>query len=430
MSRHCAKSETALRCTVLKNFLGEDFRGMSVRLAQCQLFRWFCKLPELENVRVPGKSMLQEYAHWLEHEEMKKVLRLLCEAMGDEDRAREIGLEAELEMAVAWFDSTCLKANIHFPADWVLLRDAVRTIIKAILVIRRHGLKIRMPEPEDFIAAINAQTMAMSAASRRKPGGKKLRKRVLRAMKKICRTVSQHAERYRKALDQRWKETDLTRKEAEVILRRMDNVLDQLPEAMKQAHERIIGERPVANADKILSLYEEDIHVIVRGKSGADVEFGNSLFVAETACGFIIDHELRKEMSPGDAKWLQERYASVKEASGGRLCGAVADRGFDSAAARKFLQKHESFNGLCPRDSRELKRRMSEDEAFVGAQRRRAQTEGRIGILKNVFLQGVPRAKGFKNRELQVDWAVLSHNLWVIARQAWRKKEEQEALAA
>ncbi len=52
---------------------------------------------------------------------------------------------------------------------------------------------------------------------------------------------------------------------------------------IKQALERIIGERPVANADKILSLYESDLHVIVRCKAGADVEFGNTLFLAETS---------------------------------------------------------------------------------------------------------------------------------------------------
>jgi len=38
---------------------------------------------------------------------------------------------------------------------------------------------------------------------------------------------------------------------------------------VKQAHERIIGERLVPNADKILSLYDADLHVIVRGKAGA-----------------------------------------------------------------------------------------------------------------------------------------------------------------
>jgi hypothetical protein len=196
---------------------------------------------------------------------MEKVLGQLREAMADENRAREIGLESELEMAVAWVDTTCLKANIHFPADWVLLKDAVRTLIKAIVVIRRHGLLVRMPEPEEFLSEMNAQAMGMSAASRRKPGSKKARKRMLRLMKKLCQTVRKHADRYRKALDQRWEQTDLTRREAEVILRRMDTVLAQLPAAVKQAHERIIGERAVPNAEKILSLYESDIHVIVRG---------------------------------------------------------------------------------------------------------------------------------------------------------------------
>jgi len=29
-----------------------------------------------------------------------------------------------------YFDRTCLKAPIHFPVDWVLLRDATRTLMK------------------------------------------------------------------------------------------------------------------------------------------------------------------------------------------------------------------------------------------------------------------------------------------------------------
>ena len=417
--RHAERSERALRCTLLRHLLGEDYREMSVRLAQCELFQWFCKIPVFEVVKVPAKSTLHEYGQWLPHQEMEKVSARLREAMVDEMRAREIGLETELDMDVAWVDTTCLKANIHFPADWVLLRDAVRTLIKAILVIRRHGLLVRMPEPEDFLSSMNAQAMAMSAAVRRKPGSKKARKRVLRQMKKICRKVREHAQRYRLALNERWMQTDLTRREAEVILRRMDGVLEQLPAAVRQAHERIIGERPVANGEKILSLYEKDLHVIVRGKAGAEVEFGNSLFVAETASGFILDHALRRGGSPGDAKWLQERYGVMKAASGGRLCAAVGDRGFDSAGSRRKLQEEDAFNGLCPRDPVEMRRRMNEDESFVGAQKRRAQTEGRIGILKNVFLQGVPRSKGFESRQLQVAWAVLAHNHWVAARVPW-----------
>ena len=427
VERYLMHSARALRCTVLKNLVGGSYREISKLLAMSPLYRWFCGSEQFAVIQVPGKSTLQDYAHWLPAESMERLLETLTRAVADEQRAREIGLESELDMAIAWVDTTCLKACIHFPIDWVLLRDAVRTLVKCILTIRRHGLKRRIPEPESFLREINALSMGMSAAARRKPGSKRERKRVLRAIKRVSKLVEEHGQRYRDALDEHWSQSDLTRKEAEVILRRMDNVLDQLPQARRQAHERIIGGRKVANGEKILSLYESDLHVIVRGKAGADVEFGNSLFLAESADGFILDHELKREISEGDPKWLQQRYAGMKEKSGDRLCGIVTDRGFESKASRRMLDKEGLFNGICPRDPKELARRMREDELFRVTLRRRAQTEARVAVLKNVFLGGTPRAKGFENRQLQVAWAVLSHNLWVLARLPWAC--DQKALA-
>jgi hypothetical protein len=430
IERYLTHSSRALRCTVLKNLVGGSYREISKVLAMSPLYRWFCGLEEFALIRVPGKSTLRDYAHWLPAQQMEKILATLTRAVCDEEHAREIGLESELDLSVAWVDTTCLKACIHFPTDWVLLRDAVRTLVKCILTIRRHGLKRRIPEPEDFLRQINALSMGMSAAARRKPGSKRERKRVLRAIKGLSKLVEEHGQRYRDALDKHWNQSDLTHKEAEVILRRMDNVLIQLPRARRQAHERIIGGRKVANAGKILSLYESDLHVIVRGKAGADVEFGNSLFLAENADGFILDHELKREISEGDAKWLQQRYAGMKEKSADRLCGVVADRGFESKASRRMLDEEGLFNGICPRDPRELARRMRQDELFRVTIRRRAQTEARVAVLKNVFLGGIPRAKGFENRQIQVDWAVLSHNLWVLARLPWACEQQAVAEAA
>jgi hypothetical protein len=60
---HIQWSERALRCTLLRHLLGESFRGMSMRLAECQLFRNFCNIKEFEVVTVPGKSTLQVYEH-------------------------------------------------------------------------------------------------------------------------------------------------------------------------------------------------------------------------------------------------------------------------------------------------------------------------------------------------------------------------------
>jgi len=37
------------------------------------------------------------------------------------------------------------------------------------------------------------------------------------------------------------------------------------------------------------------------------------------------------------------------------------------------------------------------------------------------------REKGFEHRELAVGWAVLGHNLWVVARMARAAQQEQQA---
>ena len=152
-------------------------------------------------------------------------------------------MKEALDLEAYFLDSTCLKANIHFPTDWVLLRDAVRTLMKATLLIRQAGLRGRMQPPEEFLRRMNRLSIDMTQQARR-AGSKKGRKRVLRQMKKLVGVVRAHARRHRDLLDKQWEQTDWTRAQAEQILRRIDGVLELLPQAQKQAHERIIGGAP------------------------------------------------------------------------------------------------------------------------------------------------------------------------------------------
>nr|MDA3937708.1 hypothetical protein [Spirochaetia bacterium] len=70
---------------------------------------------------------------------------------------------------------------------------------------------------------------------------------------------------------------------------------------------------------------------------------------------------------------------------------------------------------MCPRSVAELQDRLKEDD-FCEHQKRRAQTEGRIGIIKNSFSGNPSKGKSFNSRNLNTAWSVLSHNLWVLAR--------------
>jgi len=425
-ARHQRHSYRALRCNVLRGLLGEDYRGMSRRLAECPLFRWFCGLEELAAVRVPGKSTLQDYAHWLPVETLRPIIEQLILAAHQPTGPAALALVHSLELDAVWLDTTCLKTNIHFPVDWVLLGDAVRTLMKATRLIRAHGLKQRMAAPEDFLKAMNRLSLQMTHA-RRARDSQKQRKKILRLMKQQVKVVAGHARRHRALLDQEWQQTDWTRPQAEQVLRRMDGVLVLLPQAQKQAHERIIGERRVANADKVLSLYETDTQVIVRGKAGGEVEFGNTLFLAEQQNGVIVDWQLHRDSAPADARQLAASVARLETAYGlGTIRALGADRGFCSAANQTLLQAKGIYDGICPKHPARLKERMAE-ERFVQLQRRRSQTEGRIAIFKNGFLGRPLRAKGFEHREMAVAWQVLTHNLWVLAR---LEQKQSLALAA
>jgi hypothetical protein len=271
-----------------------------------------------------------------------------------------------------------------------------------------------MHDPGAFIGQMNRLSIQMTH-TRRQKDGKRGRKKVLRLMKKLAGKVARHAQIHRDLLSNRRGETRLTENQAAQIIGRIDSVLEQLPQAVYQAHERIIGERQVPNRSKILSLYEKDIHVIVRGKADAEAEFGNTLLLGEQADGIIVDWELYKEKSPSDSQLLKRSLERMGTHCHCLPISVTTDRGFDSATNRRYLKKEGIENNICPRSVPALQEKMHQ-AGFCENQKRRGQTEGRIGILKNKFLGNPLKSKGFASRQMSVAWAVLAHNLWVVAR--------------
>lgn len=417
----------ALRCTIARQLTEREYRKFTRRLAESALLQKFCRVERIEVVKVPSKSTLDRFDKMAPEPEVRALVSQLMGRAGERGGCSNLGLEAEVGVEILLVDTTCLKANIHFPTDWVLLRDGVRTLMKAVKLIRREGLRHRMEEPETFLREINRLSMEMTQ-SRRSPGSVKQRKRVLRRMKRLVKGVRGHAHRYVDLLKADWEQTEWTEAQARQVWRRMEGVLEQLPAAVRQAHERLIGGRLVPNEEKILSLYEPDIRVIVRGKAGAEVEFGNTLYVGEQQDGLVVDWKLLRDQSRGDAVLLEESLDRMQACYGKYPQAVGADRGFDRKATRDLLEEHQIFNGLCPRSVATLRGRMK-DEGFVEVQRRRAQTEGRIGILKNDFLGPVLRNKGFESREREVAWAVLAHNLWVLVRMLRVQEKERKQAA-
>lgn len=419
---HYKKLRHALRCNIARHLTGDSYRAFSIRLVDSELFQWFTNIDPCASRKAVSKSSLERYEKYFGEALVAENIRIWLADLASPEKAVEVGLHEAVDCKKIFTDSTCVKANIHFPVDWVLLKDAAKSLLLAIITIRKQGLKNRMIEPKLLLKQMNKLCISMTHA-RRTRDSKKQRKAILREMKKLSQCIAKHGQRYRQLLNDKWEKTTWTYKQAQQVISRIDVVLKQLPAAIKQAHERIIGGRIISAQDKILSLYDKDVRVIVRGKAGNEVEFGQGLLLTEQKDGVIVDWQLSAEQPPADNKIILPtltriaKYYGVSES----VC---ADRGFSDKKNDAFLQKHNIYNAICPKSPAQLQEKLT-DPVFIKLQTRRSQTEARIGIFKNVFLGKPLRSRITEYKRIAINWCVLTHNLWVLARMVIDADEEK-----
>jgi hypothetical protein len=425
---HC---RLVLRGNIARIITRTSHRAFATRLADSHLLQWFLLIDRIDGVKAYAKSTSDRFAHFAPDEAIDQINTELMQQLASDSNplTENLQLKQTIDFNNAYIDAFCLKANIHYPVDWVLLRDATRTLMKAINLIRNNGLLNRMSQsPLDFLSEINSLCMQMGNARRTKNAAK-LRKKTYRLMKHLMNKISNHAQKHRDLLISRGlTETDLTQNQINQILKRINNILDQLPAAIKQAHERIIAGRKIKTSDKILSLYDSKVEVLSRGKSNAEVEFGNKLFIAELGNGLIIHHNLL-EHQVSDTKLIKPTLAHITQAKL-PLKALWSDRGFHSKSNTELLEQHNLTDGLCPKDPHQLKVKLTTEPGYKEGLKRRAGTEARVSILSRLFIGNPCKSKTFENRKTALSWAVFAHNLWVIARLEQTQAQAEEAEAA
>jgi len=215
----------ALRASILRKRLKLSLRKFAMALSHSALYKWFCRINRFFDPKVPGKTHLGDLENMLPVGVIKQLETLLLQSAADE--SSEV-LYEPIDFSQCYLDSTCIMANIHFPVDWLLLRDSTRTMMKAVNRIRKLGLKNRMPyEPNEYISKMNKLCMQMTFA-RRKKDSKRNRKAILRKMKKLLKKAAKHAMKHFELLDKNWETVAISRPKAEQILKQISNVMEKL----------------------------------------------------------------------------------------------------------------------------------------------------------------------------------------------------------
>ena len=371
-------TRSAFRIGILRAHKGcAPVRDLEITLADSPLEQWFCFLESFDQIKAPGKSSVDRAKNILSPKTLDKAFAMLLQKSASAPNQYDpvlkgafnlLGFEVPVDLLSVWYDATCHCPDIHFPVDWVQLGDCCRTLLKAVRCIRKHDVKNRMPRDgaNKLLHDLNQLIIALGNARCRKDS-RTQRKNILPKMKHFARLMGRHARTHRDLLiKHRAARTELSPGQAARIITRIDLVIVQLPQAIKQAHERIIGERRVPSDQKILSIYQTSKKVLVRGKSGAEVEYGNPLLLGENSDRLIVHWELFEDVR-SDSKLLLGALEATENTIGAKLQKVVTDRGFSDEKMQRGLAKDkpELIDHIYPRSPRNWPKRKP-TVTFVG----------------------------------------------------------------
>lgn len=404
-----------LKLILLQRLYPRSDRDFEILVSRNEVMHRFLGISRLDDcsVRPPSRSTICRAREMFPAELIEKFNQRITELALQLQLSDVSVCEQEEPKIEVWTDTTAIEPNAHYPVDWILLADAVRSFVRKIRTIRKSGLApLRiMSAAKKWQSKMNHLAIAFRSIQRKKASQQKEKeiKKCFREILNLTRLAKRGMLNVRDHLDKNRATTRWSEARVEKVLGAVDNLLSNLQDAEKQAVERILKGEQTPNDEKLLSLYEEDIRVIHRGKAGKSIEYGNSLRVSENQHGLIVDWSYYQEKAPNDSKQLPEVLASVSR-NYGPVSAICADRQFDSPENRALLAEREIINAVCPRSVPAMKE-ILKDKDIRSRLKRRASTEALIATIKNVYLKGKIRAKGFSSQLRLIGQAILTHNL-------------------
>lgn len=303
-------------------------------------------------------------------------------------------------------DATCAESDITYPTDLKLI-IASREHLERIIDIVWEALKTAFPgldmtKPRDY--RNKAAKEAAAATRQRKLRGGKLRKALRKQLGYVRRDLA--------AVEDLLSRRPLG---GTPLCERDLQLLETIAEVHRQ-QKYMLDNGTHSVPERIVSLRQPHVRPIVRGKAGADVEFGAKLLVAvENGHVFVV---VLSWENFSEGKHLQEACEQYRERNGHYPEVVCADMAFRTRAnlswcAERRIRLSGPRLGRPPKDGKiraENKRIEREDSA------KRNEVEGKFGVAKRKYGLDRIRGKLSGTSESIIILQFVTMNLWRMLR--------------
>jgi IS5 family transposase len=412
--RNGLTAEQTLRSLTLMRVKNWDYRELRERIADGYTLRRFT---DFHSQSVPKHDAFNRAFNRLTPATLQAVNDTMVRA------AATLGLEDGKKLRA---DTTVVETDIHHPTDNTLLWDSVRVVTRLVERLR-----------ELLPAGICGFTNRTRSARRRmqeiqRMTSKERGRRQVGKYRQLIGITEQVVAEARGMLQKKVRGVDwLTEITIQSLRREIEHYVGLADRVINQSRRRVLEGQPVANAQKVFSIFEPHTDLIKRGKILKDIEFGHKVFLAESACGLITQYRVL-DGNPSDQD--QVEAALNRHQKTFRRCPELCslDRGFFSEKNVALCQRAGVKIVCVPQcgGKKTPEREAYENSpVFKKGQRFRAGIEGRISVLFRG--RGMKRclAEGRQRFELLVGAAVLANNLMVIAQLLIQKQKRRRHAA-
>lgn len=385
--------EQTLRVLVVRQFTEWTYAELAFHLADSATYRAFCRIGAL--AKPPSKSALAAT--------IDRVRPATLAAMNDGLVTSAAARKVEPAQTVR-MDATVVPAAIHHPTDSNLLLDALRVLDRLLL-------------RTNTAAGFTAYHRHLKRGKRRAieiahlaPQAKRRRQACYRDLVELTQATVSYAAC---ALAHLEGGPQLTPAQRDV----RDEIVALLPlvaQVLDQTERRVFQEETVPADEKLVSLFEAHVDVIVKDRR--ETYYGHKIFLTTGRSGLILDCAIPKG-NPADSTWTVPLVRRQQALFGRAPRQASFDGAFasqDNLADCKALGVEDvcfaKKRGLAVLDM------VRSEWVYDKLRRFRAGIEAGISLLKRVF--GLARCvwKGPAGFHAYVRTAVFAANLLLLAR--------------
>ena len=384
--------EQIVRAAIYKELKQLDYRQLACHQIDSRICAQFIKIDEL---RPYSFQMYQDYISKIRVDNLQKLLVALnkiaiTEGLEDLKRLRQDSTVIETNLPAG-------QAGIHYPTNNSLVGDCIKESHRLLGYLSKE---IRDLHYRDYTKTAKRTYYKINNT-------KGADKRVTLFKKQLI-TFTRSINQVSNAIK---KKCDCSSLVAMGLIAELARLLPVMRQVYAMTEKRQIKGEPVANDEKIFSIYEQHTDIIVKG--GRKVQFGHKINISTGKSNLVLSCDILRG-NPSDTALYQSTLENIISDYDTIPRDSVTDGGYASKENAAYAEKEGIVNIVFNKVVGSLQNKVSSLNLETRLKKWRSGIEANISNIKRGFKLFRCSWKGWEHFQAKVLWSVIAYNIRVM----------------